>query len=193
MQSGQTGATAGASPAAPGGAAAAGSPAVTTGGAAAAKSPAAKGTMSNAQIRKHARAQTALQQKAPDLYSKLEQQKTPVDQLSADEKKQLEEALKPLGYTVSQFSREHQMVMANPQLQSRIQRAEQAAKKGGAGATAGASPAAGAGAAAGASPPGTTGAAAGASPPGQTGAAAGASPGMSPGAASGAQPTTSPK
>lgn len=80
------------------------------------------------ELRKHARAHVALEEKAPDVYSKLATVKDPAKELSADEKHQLREALKGTGITFQRFVREHRLIAADPQLASRLEQMEQQVK-----------------------------------------------------------------
>jgi hypothetical protein len=134
--------------------------------------PAGQG-LSSAQLRKHARAHVLIEQQAPDVHAKLPQVKDVTKDLSQEEQQKLAQAIRPAGYTLQQYAREHRIITANPQLTSRLTQLEQQVKSQQAGGASGAAS--------------TTGAAASKSP-----SSTGASVASSPAAGGGASATTSP-
>jgi hypothetical protein len=165
--SGTTGAAAASSPSSIGAPAGSASPS----GAAAAASPGTTGAASQSgqrvtdrELEQHARAHEALEQKAPQLFSKYKSSKDPATDFTADERQKFEQTA---GVSFQDFARVHQQIVTDQQVRSRF---AQIAQQGKAQAGAAQSPASTSGAAATASPPGTTGGA----------ATSGAQPGASP-------------
>jgi hypothetical protein len=168
--SGTTGAAASSSPSSIGAPAGSASP----GGAAAAASPGTTGAaaqsgqrITDRELEQHAQAHEALEQKAPQLFSKYKTSKDPAADFTADERQKFEQALQGTGVSFQDFVRVHQQIVTDQQVRSRF---AQIAQQGKAQAGAAQSPASTSGAAATASPPGTTGGA----------ATSGAQPGASP-------------
>jgi hypothetical protein len=161
-----TGAAASSSPSSIGAPAGSASP----GGAAAAASPGTTGAAQSGQritdreLEQHARAHEALEQKAPQLFSKYKSSKDPAADFTADEQQKFEQAA---GVSFQDFVRVHGQIVSDQQVRSRFAQIAQQSK---AQAGAAQSPASASGAAATASPPGTTGGA----------ATSGAQPGASP-------------
>ncbi|HEX7126735.1 MAG TPA: hypothetical protein VF406_13340 [Thermodesulfobacteriota bacterium] len=84
--------------------------------------------LSHAQLRRHARADMVVEQKAPDVYAKVEHAKDLNTELSQEERQKLSQALQGSGYTLAQYAGEHHRIMASPKMQSQLQHMEQQVK-----------------------------------------------------------------
>ncbi len=87
--------------------------------------PQAGQKLSDQEIRRHAQARVAIEQKVPDVRAKLETIKDPAKELSSEEQKTVREALKGTGVTFQQFAREHRQIAGNPQMESQLKQMEQ--------------------------------------------------------------------
>ncbi|HWP34221.1 MAG TPA: hypothetical protein VNM66_01360, partial [Thermodesulfobacteriota bacterium] len=93
-----------------------------------ARPQAAQRRISDRELRQHARAHAILAQKAPELYAKVEQSKNPAADITGEDRKKLEEALKETGISFREFARVHRAIATDKQVAARFQRLEQQVK-----------------------------------------------------------------